>query len=168
MKQKIVPNGPSIPRFEPSTFQLQVQHSTDWATRAPLILLQKYNRLVIISKGFWKLGNFEAIISPRMHILASLDSVVSAADKSRKCLKTSCLRGDLNPDLSQQPWLTWLFGKSNKANSHSWRLEPLDCSSPFWCFSISEVPILSEAYQVALHAKAKKGCCLCQSADETK
>ena len=33
---EIAPHGPSNPGFEPATFQSQVQHSTDWATGAPL------------------------------------------------------------------------------------------------------------------------------------
>ena len=33
---EIVPHGPSNPGFEPSTFQSQVQRSTDCATGAPL------------------------------------------------------------------------------------------------------------------------------------
>ena len=48
------------------------------------------------------------------HILASLDSVLSAADRIKeKVLKSSCLRGDSSPNLSQQSGSTRLSGNFN-------------------------------------------------------
>ena len=48
------------------------------------------------------------------HIFASLDSVGSAAERIQKeAEKPSCLPGDLNTDLSQQPGSTRLSGRFN-------------------------------------------------------
>ena len=47
------------------------------------------------------------------HILALLDSVASAADDPERGLKPSCLRGDSNPDLSQQSGSTRLSRRFN-------------------------------------------------------
>ena len=47
------------------------------------------------------------------YMLASLDSVASAADGIQKGLKPSCLRGDLIPDLSQQSRSTRLSRRFN-------------------------------------------------------
>ena len=54
--------------------------------------------------------NVSILLAPQFEArIASLDSVASAAKRIQKeALKPSCLRGDSNPDLSQQPGSTRL------------------------------------------------------------
>ena len=64
-----------------------------------------------VYKHTLKIENGSILLAPQMrHILASLDSVASAADGIQK---ESCLRGDSNPDFSQQSGSTRLSGSFN-------------------------------------------------------